>query len=287
MWRSVERESNGRLSVSIFPNSALGNDTSMISQVRSGALEFMNISGPILSQVVPVAGIESVPFAYTSAADAYRSADGALGSYVRQQITAIGLHALANPFESGFVQITNSVRPIANADDLNGLKMRTGPSRIAVDTFKSLGANATPMNLAEVYTALQTHLIDGQYNPYVTIEVQRFFEIQKYVAEVNLFWGNYWCISSAATWGSLAPDLQTIIQRNATKYSVLQRRDQELLSIASADKLQRQGMVRSVPSLASFRAKLGSSGFYTRWKAEFGSRAWSLLEETSGKLEGP
>ena len=283
MWAAVRRETGGRIDVKVYPSSQLGGDIAMLSQLRLGALEFMTLAGSILSSLVPVAGIESIPFAFKTAQDAYAAADGALGAHVRAEIEATGVHPFPKPFEIGFYQITNSVHPIRTVDDFAGIKMRTSNSKLAVDTFKSLGAAATPMNLSEVYTALQTHIVDGQYNPYSTIESVKFYEVQKYVSELNLAWGNFWLLSNKDVWASFSPADQAIVSRNASKYVDLQRRDTEQLSAASAGKLVRQGMIRNVAEPASFRAKLQES-FYRRWRDEYGLKAWALLEQYAGKL---
>ena len=284
MWNAVSHESNGRLNVKVYPNNQLGGDTAMLSQLRSGALEFMTLAGSILTSLVVAAGIESVPFAFHNARDAYAAADGALGAYVRDQISAAGIYPFPKPFEIGFYQITNNVRPIQTAADFSGIKMRTSNSKLAVDTFKSLGSSVVPMNYSEVYTALQTHVADGQYNPYSTIESGKLFEVQKYVSELNLAWGNFWLLANDTFWKSLGSEIQAIVVRNANAYVDLQRRDTELFSAASADKLVRQGMIRNVAAPGSFRAKLIDAGFYQRWRDEFGAKEWALLEQVAGKL---
>jgi TRAP-type C4-dicarboxylate transport system substrate-binding protein len=244
----------------------------------------MTLAGSILTSLVVAAGIESVPFVFRDAQAAYAAADGPLGAYVRDQISAAGIFPFPKPFEIGFYQITNNVRPITTAADFAGIKMRTSNSKLAVDTFKSLGSSIVPMNFNEVYTALQTHVADGQYNPYSTIESAKLFEVQKYLSELNLAWGNFWLLGNQTFWSSLSPEIQAIVTRNANTYVDLQRRDTELFSAASADKLVRQGMIRNVAPAASFRAKLIDAGFYQRWRDEFGPKEWALLEAISGKL---
>ncbi len=283
MWNAVAQETGGRLVVTLFPNSVLGNETQMLAQLRSGALQFFSLSGISLSPVVPVSAIESVPFAFKDATQAFAALDGTLGAYIRQEIGAAGIYAFARPTMTGFYQITNSVRPIRSADDLDGLKIRTAVAKISVDTFKSLGASPTPISFAEVYTALQTHIVDGQYNPADLIETSRFFEVQKYLSMVNLLFAGGWMMANKDAWAALPPDIQGVVERNVAKYALLQRHDSALFAAASADKLQRQGMLVNVADAASFRAKL-ATGFYQRWSNEFGSKAWSLLESYTGKL---
>ena len=129
---------------------------------------------------------------------------------------------------------------------------------------------------------MQTKVVDGQENPYAIIETSRLFEVQKYLSVTNHMWSGFWFLSNADFWKSLPPDIQAIIERNAAKYALSDRRDTELLNGSLADKLGRQGMAFNKADTASMRAKLGP--FYAKWKGEFGTQAWTLLEASVGKL---
>ena len=284
MWEAVEHETGGCLSVELFPNSMLGGEIQMLGQLRQGALEFMALSGLSMSGVVPAAAIESVPFAFKNRPQVYTAMDGALGRYIRGEIEAKGIHVYERAMEvGGFYQITNNVRPLHSSDDLAGLKIRTGNGRLQLEAFQAFGASVISMAFNEVYTSLQTHVVDGQCNPYALIEAAHFFEVQKYVSEVNLNWACFWVLQNRDSWNALPADIQAIVVRNQAKYALLQRRDSALFSAASQDKLVRQGMIRNVTDPASFRAKL-ANGPYMHWKQEFGPTAWSALEEYSGKI---
>jgi TRAP-type C4-dicarboxylate transport system substrate-binding protein len=97
-------------------------------------------------------------------------------------------------------------------------------------------------------------------------------------------WSAYWLLGNPDAWKALPPDVQAVVTRNAAKYALLQRRDTMLLNASLADKLARRGMTVNIADTAGFRAKLRETKFYERWKAEFGSTAWDLLEAHSGKL---
>ncbi len=256
----------------------------MLTQLRSGAIQFYTMAGALISTIVPVTSIEMIPFAFPTREKAYEALDGALGAYTCSAVDAKSLHAFRHCFALGFYQITNSVRPIKTVEDLSGLKIRTGGAKLLLDTIASLGAAATPLNFVELYTALQTHTVDGQYNPYSIIEVSKLFEVQKYLTVVNLCWASQWMLANGDAWQNLPSDIQAIVTANVKKYALRQRRDSQLLDDASADMLQRQGMAFNVADPAPFKAKIVASGFYGRWKAEFGDEAWSILERYSGKL---
>ena len=281
MWEAVKRESGGRLVVAMFPNNQLGGDTATLTQLRSGAVQFLSFTGGILGSVVPVAGIESVGFAFKTQQDALRTMNGPLGDYVKAAIEAKGIHPLYL-WANGYRQITSSTKPIRNADDLAGFKIRTPAAAIWLDLFRTLGASPTPMNFSEVYTSLQTHVIDGQENPFGLIESARLFEVQKYLSVTNHMWSGYWLIANGDAWTALPPDIQKIVSRNAKKYGDLQNTDVALYNASLADKLARRGMILNYADTATFRAKLGP--FYAKERDVFGPTAWGLLEASVGKL---
>jgi tripartite ATP-independent transporter DctP family solute receptor len=273
-WNAVNKETKGRLDVQIFPNNQLGGDTQALQQLRSGALQFFTLDGGILQSVVPVAAIQGVGFAFKDSTEAFRALDGPLGDHVRDAIRAAGLYVHPKMWENGMRQITSSNKPIRSVADLPGFKIRTPAGELWVDLFKSLGASPAPLNFSELYTALQTHVFDGQENPYAIIDVGRLYEVQKYLSVTNHMWSAYHFLGNQEAWNALPRDVQSVVERNLGKYALLQRRDTALRNESLSEKADTSG----------FRTKLSSSGFYTKWAGKFGPQAWALLEKTSGKL---
>ncbi len=113
-----------------------------------------------------------------------------------------------------FGQITASSRPIVTPQDLQGFKIRVPISSIYTSLFKALGAAPTSINLGEVYSALQTHICDGQENPLIVVDTTKFYEVQKYVSMTNHIWDGNWVLANGDSWASLPPDLQGIVERN-------------------------------------------------------------------------
>ena len=284
MWKAVRDETSGKLDVAIFPNSQLGGDSAMISQLRLGALQFMMIGTGPLTSSVPLCAIESTPFAWRSETEALQAMDGQLGAYIAKAVEAkLGLITFPKKWPLGFHEITSSTHPMRNADDLKDFKIRVSPSVMLVDTFKTLGASPIVTSLAELYTALQTHLVDGQETPYSTVELSRYYEVQKYLSVSNHVWAAYWLGVNPDAWKSLPADVQAVVQRNAEKYAILQRRDSKILDASLVDKLKRQGLIFVACDRKSLQARL-AGGFYARWKKEFGETAWSLMEQVAGKV---
>jgi tripartite ATP-independent transporter DctP family solute receptor len=282
MWEAVKRETNGAIDVKIFPNNILGSELAQLSQLRSGALQFMIIQGVSLSSVVPGVSMDGLGFVFPTAASAEGAYDGPLGAYLRKLIMDKGIFAFPRVFNFGMRQVTSSSHPIRSAADFAGFKIRTPPAPISVDLFKTLGASPTPIVFPELYLALQTKVVDGQETPYSTIDVSHFNEVQKYLSVTNHMATIFWFLGNMDAWNALPPTMQTIILRHADRAAVLERRDTEQQSVATADKLRRQGMTFNTADAASMRAPL--KPFYGRWKTEFGAPAWDLLEKTAGKL---
>jgi TRAP-type transport system periplasmic protein len=282
MSSAVKRETGGRLEIAIFGNNVIGNDPGMLSQVRTGAIQFISMQGLNFSGVVPTAMLDGVGFAFKNSDQAVRAFEGDLGDFIRNDIASKGLHGMRPVFDIGFREITSGAKPVRNVDDLQGFKIRTPPAKIALDLFKTLGAAPTPVAFGEVYVALQTHTVDGQETPYAVIESSHFYEVQKYLSVSNHMWTCFWNVANQEAWNALPADVRSILERNVAKYTALARGDIERRDSSVADKLQRTGLTFVKPDTDSMRRALGP--YYARWKGEFGPTAWGLLEKYTGRL---
>ena len=181
-------------------------------------------------------------------------------------------------------QTTSSTHPIGNGADFAGFKIRIAPVQMVQDLFKTLGAAPVALDTNAEYTGLQTRVADGQESPLVTIETYRFYEVQKYLSLTNHVATCAWLVANGNAWNALPPDIQAVINRNVTKYALLERRDIPVMNVSLSDKLRRQGMVFNTAETGSMRARLGP--YYQRWKSVFGPTAWGLLESASGNKLG-
>jgi len=208
--------------------------------------------------------------------------DGKLGEYIRKEMEPKGLVALPRMFYKGFRQVTSGTHPIRTAADFGGFTIRTPPTAIFVDCFKALGASPVPTSLGELYPALQTHAVDGEENSYSQIELNHYYEVQKYLSVTNHVTSGLWILANPDVWHKLPDDIKTSIVRNVEKFVGPQRRQMIEVEAAYGDKLSRQGLKFNKPDIASFMPRLTS--FYAHWRSEFGATAWSLLESYTGKL---
>ena len=284
MADAIRTETNGRVDIQIFPNNQLGSDTDVLSQLRSGGVEFFTLSGLILSTLVPASSISGVGFAFSDYASVWKAMDGDLGAYIRQQIAKANLVAMDKIWDNGFRQITSSSRPIATPQDLKSLKIRVPVSPLWTSMFKALEAAPTSINFAEVYSALQTKIVDGQENPLAIIATAKLYEVQKYCSLTNHMWDGFWFLGNRRAWEKLPADLQTIVAKHINGAAVKERADVAALNASLQQELAGKGMTFNQPDGTLFRDQLSKAGFYSEWKAKYGDEAWALLERSAGKL---
>ena len=282
--KRIATETKGRVKLQVFPANELGDDTHMLSEVRSGAIQMMGIGDNILSGLVPSAAIDNVGFAFKTIEDAWKALDGKVGEVVRADIMKTGLYPMRRIWDEGFRQVTSSTKPIKVPADLAGFKIRVPPSPISVSLFKHLGAAATSLNIAELYTALQTKVVDGQENPLGLIETQKYYQVQKYCSMTNHMWVGYWMLANETFWKSMPEADRKIVEAAFNEQAPKQRVANNKLNNSLQGKLTKQGMTFNTTDPASFQQALVKSGFYTEWKAKFGPALWSALETTTGKL---
>lgn len=284
MSAAIKSETGGRFDLQIFPNSQLGSDTDMLSQIRSGGVEFFTLSGLILATLVPAASINGIGFAFPDYPTVWKAMDGDLGAHVRTEITKANLVVMDKIWDNGFRQTTSSTRPINGPDDFKGFKIRVPVSPLWTSMFKAFDASPASINFSEVYSALQTKVVEGQENPLALISTAKLFEVQKYCSMTNHMWDGFWFLANRRAWEKLPADVRTIVANNINAAAIKQRVDTEKLNASVREELTAKGLLFNQPSVAPFREKLRSAGFYAEWKGKYGEQAWALLEKSVGKL---
>jgi tripartite ATP-independent transporter DctP family solute receptor len=284
MAAAIKTETNGRFDLQVFPNSQLGSDTDMLSQVRSGGVEFFTLSGLILATLVPAASINGIGFAFPDYPTVWKAMDGDLGAYVRGEINKAGLEVMDKIWDNGFRQTTSSTKPINGPDDFKGFKIRVPVSPLWTSMFKAFDASPASINFAEVYSALQTKIVEGQENPLALISTAKLYEVQKYCSLTNHMWDGFWFLMNRRAWQALPDDIKTIVAKNVNAAAVKEREDTEKLNISVRQELGGKGLTFNQPEVGPFRDKLRAAGFYNEWKGKYGDKAWELLEKSVGKL---
>lgn len=280
----IKKETNGDLDIRVFPSNQLGGDTDMLNQVRSGALDFFTPSAFVISTLVPAAPINAVGFAFPDYAKVWAAMDGDLGAFIKAEIDKAGLYLMSKVWDNGFRQVTTSAKPVNSPDDLKGSKIRVPVSQFSISLFEALGAAPTSMQFSEVYTALQTKIVDAQENPLPILQTAKLYEVQKYCSLTNHMWDGYLFVASGKTWSRLPADMRKIAETALNDSGVQQRADIAKLNDSLQTELEGKGMVFNRPDPQPFRDALKAKGFYSQWHEKFGDDAWSRLEKYVGKL---
>jgi tripartite ATP-independent transporter DctP family solute receptor len=280
----ILKESGGRLGIDVYPNGQLGSDTDTVSQVRSGAIDFVCTANSIWGNLVPVASINLVAFAFTDYATVWKAMDGDLGAHIRGSFDKFNLTQVGKHFDHGFRQLTNSAKPITSPKDLAGMKIRVPASAIMTSLFKGLDASPATVPFGELYTALQTKVVDGQENALPTIDAGKLYEVQKYCSYTSHNWDCFALVANKRSWAALPEDLRALVNRVMDAHALKQRAAHEVLNASLEAKLKTAGMQFNPVDAKPFREALQKAGYYADWQKKFGPESWALLEKYSGKL---
>jgi tripartite ATP-independent transporter DctP family solute receptor len=222
--KKVKERTNGRVEITVFPNSQVGGDREMAEALERGTLEMSIIGSGALVGFDKRYDFSNLPLI----AENYELADKLYfdGGWVGEQIGKIEAEhgmVLLTLTENDFRQITNSKRPIKRVEDLKGVKFRVLPSQILIEVFKKAGAVITTMPFSEVYTGLQQKTIDGQENGVLLSYTSKFYEVQPYFTFSRHSYSASSVVVSKKIWDQLPSDIQQILKEEAIKMSKVQR----------------------------------------------------------------
>jgi tripartite ATP-independent transporter DctP family solute receptor len=270
IWDAVREETDGRLSVRVYPrnNGATVGDPELLTQLQAGGLEFFTLNGNLLSQALPATDIQGIPFAFSSSQQIAALNDGDFGNYLRRELVSKGIQLI--PFgrmENGFKQITSVNRPIKNADDLRGFKMRVPKGKLFIDFYNTLGATPKIVDFNRLYTALAAREVDGQENPLVDAADNELYKVCRYVSLTSHEWAGYNMLANQAFWQRIPKDIRDSIVRNTKRFVAEQRAFVRTINARVESKLRDRGMIFTQVDTDSFRATLMAGGFYKRWRA--------------------
>lgn len=199
--------------VQVFGSSQLGNDTELLQKLKLGQVTFA-LPSSVMSSVAEVFGVFEMPYIIKSRDHMRRVQDAILESKLQPAVQEKG-YRIVGLWENGFRNITNNTRPINKPEDLQGVKLRTPKGAWRVKMFKLYGANPTPMAFSEVFTALQTGVIDGQENPYAQIWSAKFQEVQKYLSITGHVYTPAYLLTSEKHFSALPADVRAELEKCA------------------------------------------------------------------------
>lgn len=209
----VRSETNGAIDVEFFPNDQVGTNAEQVQMTRDGVIQATIASTGSLASYYPRIDVLNLPFAFASNAATYEVFDGRFGRMLKQDIEdELGdVVVLGFPDTGGFFAVTNSAKPIEELADFEGIRVRTMtlPSHQVI--MNALGAESYPLAWGELYSALQTGVIDGQMNPVPIISFSNLGEVQDYMTLTNHLFSPYIFLMSRSLWDELSEEEQKIV----------------------------------------------------------------------------
>jgi tripartite ATP-independent transporter DctP family solute receptor len=276
--KELARLTNNAIQVDLFPGNTLGGAFEQVDQLRTGQIQVAWAGLPFYDKLSPDLGAAVLPFGAATAKQAICQIDSEFGRYLEERTAEKGVY-LIGWMTMGARHVTNNKRPIKSVEDIKGMKIRT-PSGEAWDlTFRALGANPTPIDIKELYQALQQGVVDGQENPYDNMLVRKFYEVQKHVSNTGHF--NDWAgvFVNKAAFDKLTPDQQKAV-RTAMATAVVQQREiserENKTALAGLIKGGMQYTELSPAELAKFRE--ATKPVYAQMRQKLGDKVMDLAE---------
>lgn len=282
----VEKASGGKMKVRAIGAAALGPDVQMQQALIGGAQEMMVGSTATLVGITKEMALWDTPFLFNNAREADAVLDGPIGQKVMDKLQEKGLVGLVY-WENGFRNLTNSKRPVAKMEDLDGIKLRVMQNNVYLDSFRTLGANAVPLPFSELFSALETKTVDGQENPYNTILSSKFYEVQKYLSVTNHVYSPWIVLASKKWWDGLSKDEQKVLMDAAKASRDFERKDtRDEASRALAD-LKGKGMqINELPAAEASRMRDKLTKVNASIAASVGMDLWTETQAALAKQRG-
>ncbi len=263
----VKARTNGNVTVELFPNSQLGGNTEMVEGVQLGTIDMCNQFAGAFANYVPEMNVLALAFLFQSEDHLYNALNGKAGDVLAEALRKKGFEPLGY-FYGGSRSLMNNVRPVNSPADLKGLKIRTIPTNITLEGVNRMGAIATPMSQADVYSALEQNVLDGWENSPITLYTLKLYEVTKYVSWTRHFMTPDLFTISSKTWAKLPDEYKTIIKEEATKAVNYEREIWGKSSDETVVKLKAEGVeFNDVANLQAFRD--ATSSLWDEYEAEY------------------
>ncbi|VFB18341.1 TRAP transporter substrate-binding protein [Pseudomonas fragi] len=237
----LKEKSDGKMKVMVFASGTLGGDAQVISSVQGGTVDMTLVTPGLLTGIEKGFGLYGLPFLFKNANEVDAVLDGPAGQNLLTTLEPHGLIGLGY-WDHGFRHVTNSKHPVKTQEDLKGLKLRLQQIPTAIESFKALGVNVVPLSFTELYTAMETHTVDGQENPLAAIETSKFYEVQKYLSLTGHFYDPLVAIFSKRTWDKLNEAEREMVRSAALEAQAYERKVSRDMDISSREALGKKGM---------------------------------------------
>lgn len=230
--------SNGRLKVEVFPSAQLVDDDKVFQELKRNNIQ---MAAPSFSKFTPIVkefNLWDVPFIFRDNEHLHKVMDGEVGQILKDKIAQKGFIAL-DYWDSGFKQFSTNKNPIVLPSDAKGQKIRIMSSKVLEEQMKAIGANPQNINFSEVYSALQTGVVDGAENPLSNLYNSRFYEVQKSITMTNHGYLGYLVVASEKFWNELPEDLKGMLKQaldEATRFEREESERDEAVLLANLEK---------------------------------------------------
>ena len=271
----VEKKLPGAVDFQFYPAGQLGGDKAFLEGLRLGTIQ-MAVIGQV-SNVAPRMGLLDVAYLFGSYEQAEKYLNSPAYAELESELPAKGLQPFPKAWWwSSWRNLTNSRRPVKTPDDLKGLKIRVPTQQGHLKAFQAFGANATPMDFTEVYTALQTGVIDGQENPAEIILSNKLYEVQKYLSLTqHMFWAPP-PLASKAWWDRLPADIRDGLQAALLEVAPLQRKFSRDHEGEYLKQLKQKGMVVNEVDKQAF-VTLAKEKVWPQFEPQYGKDMQAIL----------
>ncbi|MGL5448347.1 MAG: TRAP transporter substrate-binding protein [Rhabdaerophilum sp.] len=286
MTACLATKSGGKMKLQAFWGGSLGGDLQATQALRSGTQEMVVTSTSPLIGILPDLGVFDLPFLFSNEKEADAILDGDFGKFISEKMPGVGLVNLSY-WENGFRNLTNSKKPVEKPEDFAGLKVRVMQNNIFLDTFKTVGANAIPMAFQEVFAALETKAIDGQENPFVTIDTSKMYEVQRYLSVTRHAYTPFMVLYSKPLFDRLSADEQKALMDCAAEGQAEQRKVSRALGETSLANLTKQGMrINIIAPEQQARMRDVVKPVYERAKPVIGAETVDRMQAALAKVRG-
>ena len=218
----VKEYTEGTVTIDVYSNAALTDEASSVDQLQLGSLDFSRVNTNSLAPTVDEFGVFAMPYLFTSTEQKYKALDGEAGDAVMAKLEDYGMVGLYF-WEAGARCFYTTSKPIRTVEDLKGMKIRVQQTEVAISMVRALGAEATPMDYAEVFQGLQTGIVDGAENDFVSYYTSGHYEVAKYYSLDQHMAPPAILLMSKTSWDKMSEAQQEAVRKAAYEAAVWQR----------------------------------------------------------------
>jgi tripartite ATP-independent transporter DctP family solute receptor len=281
----VTEKSGGKMKVRLFPGGTLGGDLQVVSALQGGTVEMTILVTSLLVGSVKDFTLLDAPFLFNNEREADAVLDGPVGRRLLDKLPEKGLVGLGY-FEFGFRNFTNSRRPIQKVADLQGLKIRVSQTPLFIDFVNALGANATPLAIPELYTALESGAVDGTDAPLSFIRLQKYNEVQKHLALTRHLYNPQAILISRKIWDQFSADERAILEQAAAEARGYQRQVSREQDAVELDALAKTMQVTELPPEEMAKMRERAKPVVDKYNGELDPLLIKTLEAEIAKVRG-